>query len=298
MTDTIMYGNKTLKIKRFSGPLYRANTSTSYLSPRKNNVNNEKNVNNGNARPESLNIRASVNYAGAPMKYFTLSKNETRAYTKYDKPFVKTWNPVSDLVLLDILDLKTRRALGEIIGEESLAIAFPIKGNNVSRISTEETMMHDNIVLGAICTLNIADGYYMERLGNNMDFVFHSEVGLCPTAFGKLKLVAAKRNTSAPAGPNKSKRARSRLGYNNNNMAKYRQSRRRRGNNYNSNNNNVNRNGIGNKNENENEFPSILRRGLTMGNLESINNNNRKHNRGPLTMSMLFNNNNNTSMKE
>ena len=179
---------------------------------------------------------------------------------------------MGDLVLLDILDLKTRRALGQIIGEESLAIAFPIKGDKVSRISTEETMMHDDIVLGAICTLNIADGYYMERLGNNMDFVFHSEVGLCPTAFGKLKLVAAKRNISAPAPLNNTKRARSRVG--NNNMVNYRQSRRRRG----SNNNNVN--------ENKNRFPAV-RRGLTMGNLE---NNNEKRNNGPLKMSMLFNN--------
>lgn len=138
---------------------------------------------------------ASLNYRNAPMKYFTLNKNELGAYTKYGMPYIKTWKPSESLILIDILHRPTREALSKLIGANSLNIAFPIKENKVSRISEENTRQHDDIVLSNICKLANIDGYLMEKLEKNGKYVFHSEVGLCPRGFEKLVLEHVEKNS-------------------------------------------------------------------------------------------------------
>jgi hypothetical protein len=172
--------------------------------------------------------KASNNYRGAPMKYFTLDKGELSAYTRYGKPYVKTWATTEDLELVDILDINTRKALEAIPAlKDSLSVAFPIIRNKVSRVSTEETKHHDDIVLKIICDLGY-DGYYMKRLTNNNRYVFHSEVGLCPRAFYKLELQSVKRNAPPETRRNNSNKKKSRSRFtrrnnnnNNNNMGMY-----------------------------------------------------------------------------
>lgn len=176
--NSINIGSKRLKVVRFKQPLFRANRNTF-----------------------TVGLKSSTNYRGAPIKYFTLNESELKAYTKYGMPYKKTWQPESDLVLIDILDLSTRRALGELIGEDSLQYSFPINGRKVSRVSEENAKEHDDNVLKAICQLDPRlDGYYMKRLtNNNGEQIFHSEVGLCPRAYDKLKLTSVKRNTNQAA---------------------------------------------------------------------------------------------------
>jgi hypothetical protein len=150
-----------LKIIDFKKKLYRANKS-----------------------PANKNIFASVNYKGAPRKYFTLKKNELRAYTKKGTTYKKTWNVTSNLRLVDILDPDTRKNLEKFFTtnqeKKALKNAFPIKERVPSRNSFNVKV--DNIVLDKLCKLGY-DGYYMETIS-----AFHSEVGLCSTALDKLKL--------------------------------------------------------------------------------------------------------------
>ncbi len=157
-----------------------------------------------NERSFRINGRASNNYRGAPMKYFALNEREVNTYTRFGKPYVKTWEVTEDLNLVDILDLKTRKALATIPElKESIEIAFPIKQNKVSRESQENTKHHDDNVLRIICDLGY-DGYYMKNLTNNKDkYVFHSEVGLCPRAYHKLKL--KKSELKAPPDTHRNK---------------------------------------------------------------------------------------------
>jgi hypothetical protein len=181
--NTIMIDEHPLKIMRIKQPIFRADRTT-----------------------YTIGSKASNNYKNAPMKYFTLNNAELKAYTKYGMPYKKKWQPTSELILIDILDLSTRKNLEKIIGEESLKIAFPIKNDRVSRVSEEHTKIHDDKVLKAICTLNgeNIDGYYMKRItektknnNNNEEqekYVFHSEVGLCPKAFEKLQLEKVERS--------------------------------------------------------------------------------------------------------
>jgi hypothetical protein len=199
-----------LKLVRIADPIFRANKSTFRVG-----------------------LLASNNYRNAPMKYFTLNEKELSAYTKYGKPYKKKWQPTEELVLIDILDLSTRKALEEMIGSESLNIAFPITGNKVSRVSEEHTRIHDDNVLRAICALDDSiDGYYMKRLtkkdlnneGQNK-YVFHSEVGLCPRAFSKLRLESVQRSLNdVPIR----KRTRRNRNNNNNNISNIRKTKRRR----------------------------------------------------------------------
>ncbi len=150
-----------IKIKNFRGKLYRANKSNA-----------------------NKNIFASVNYRGAPRKYFTLRKNELSAYTKEGTSYKKTWRILSDLKLVDILDPQTRKNLEKYFTttneKKALKNAFPIKNSVPSRNSFSVTI--DNIVLDKLCELGY-DGYYMETIS-----AFHSEVGLCSKAFYKLQL--------------------------------------------------------------------------------------------------------------
>ena len=169
-----------------------------------------------------------------------------------DMPYKKTWQPTEELILIDILHKPTREKLAEKLAEkinvtESLNIAFPINGNNVSRVSDVDTKIHDDNVLKAICALNpLIDGYYMnkitKRVKNNNGVninktIFHSEVGLCSNAFHKIKLINSEKSNNAPPVNRNRKRTR-------NNINRY--------NNRNSRNNRNNRNNINNINKPEN----------------------------------------------
>ena len=150
-----------IKIKIFRDNLYRANKT-----------------------PANKNIFASVNYRGAPRKYFTLRKNELSAYTKEGTSYKKTWKVLSDLKLVKILDPETRKNLEKYFTtaneKKALKNAFPIKNSIPSRNSFSVRV--DNIVLDKLCELGY-DGYYMETIS-----AFHSEVGLCGRALDKLQL--------------------------------------------------------------------------------------------------------------
>jgi hypothetical protein len=185
-----------LKIIRTTNPIYRADKEYSRIGGIASNI-----------------------YEDAPIKYFTLNESELSAYTKYGMPYKKTWEPTEELVLIDILHKPTREKLAELIGTESLNIAFPINENKVSRVSEEDTKIHDDNVLKAICSLNpLIDGYYMDKItkrvknnngvnGNGVNSnginvnktIFHSEVGLCSKAFNKIKLIDSKKSNNAPA---------------------------------------------------------------------------------------------------
>ena len=130
--NSINVGGRRLRVIRFRQPLFRANRETFAVGE-----------------------KASVNYRGAPIKYFTLDEDELKAYTKYGMPYKKTWEPESEIVLVDILDLNTRRALGELIGEDSLQHSFPNINGKVSRVSEEDAKVHDDNVLRAICDLDL-----------------------------------------------------------------------------------------------------------------------------------------------
>jgi hypothetical protein len=164
------------------------------------------------------NILASVNYKNANMKYFTLNRSETNAYTKEGTTYVKNWDVIEDLDLVDILDLSTRRALEDkfksnTIFTNAINSAFPVINNKVHRISSSTN--EDNKILEKICELGY-DGYYMESKGS-----FHSEVGLCKRAFRKLKLLNKPERKYAPQKTRKRTRAeyeeQAKLNENNNN---------------------------------------------------------------------------------
>lgn len=136
---------------------------------------------------------ASINYRGAPVKYFTLTEKELNAYTKYNTTYKKTWKVTGNIRLVDILDLETRKALAEEFNRiqvNALNTAFPILENAVSRNSVDVDT--DNIVLEALCEMGY-DGYYMDTIK-----AFHSEVGLCPSAYSKLKLVKRELKKGIP----------------------------------------------------------------------------------------------------
>lgn len=189
----INIGGKRLKVVIFNtgGRLYRANQGTF-----------------------GVNSLASNDYRGAPMKYFTLNESELSAYTKYDKPYKKTWKPVENLTLIDILHRPTRDALAELIGTDDLNVSFPIRNGKVYRVSEEDEAYHDDNVLSAICNLGF-DGYYMKAIErtNNLKG-FHSEVGICGSSLHKLRLERVERIAEVPRAPTRKRR---RLNNNNNN---------------------------------------------------------------------------------
>ena len=170
-----------------------------------------------NNKRSTVGKRASNSYAGAPMKYFTLNEGELKAYTKYGKPYKKTWTPTSDLILIDILHKDTRQKLSTYVptAAPSLNIAFPIIGNKVLRRSNEDTRGHDDTVLSAICEMKnqngipLYDGYYMKAINsnnnNNNSPSFHSEVGICAHALSKLTLNKEEQNMVPPRAPMKKK---------------------------------------------------------------------------------------------
>jgi hypothetical protein len=185
--NSINIDGHKLKTIVFSGNLYRADRNFA-----------------------SVGISAAQNYKDAPMKYFTLYKDETSAYTKYGMRNIKTWKVSAPLVLIDIFDISTRNSLKELIGANALNVAFPLnKNGKVYRVSEENTKNKNDDVLRNICSLGAVDGYLMhkqeERIGGIVSF--HSEVGLCPKAFSKLVLIDLEKANVAPViAPRRNKR--------------------------------------------------------------------------------------------
>jgi hypothetical protein len=147
---------------------------------------------------------AARNYTGAPIKYFALTEANANIYlNSAHREFMKQWRVKEgeSLKLINILDRGTRNSLGAAMPKPHFNIAFPIKNNTVSRVSTENTKASDDAVLLALCELGGYDGYIMEPIKN----VFHSEVGLCAPALKKLELYSSKRkrapNLTRSRGP-------------------------------------------------------------------------------------------------
>ena len=170
--------------------------------------------------PTALNTLASVAYmregTEAPMKYFTTQMEEIRGYQSHN-PYTKQWRILQPLNVLNMTDVATRNELFNSAPPDvqaSIDIAFPIHANgNVYRYSEEHTAIHDDIVLSYICGLSAdIEGYLTSRqeTGNGI-MSFHSEVGVCRPALGKLVLenqtrtgappVANKRRSFAPPSP-------------------------------------------------------------------------------------------------
>ncbi len=179
--NTIQFRGKRLKVFHYTGHLYRADCETF-----------------------SRGSLASQNYRTAPMKYFTLEKGETSAYSRRGYPFIKTWRPSEPLILIDIFDVPTRNALKDLIGANgstnAINIAFPLNNKgSVYRVSEENTKNKNDDVLRSICEQGVFDGYYMgKQVARNKVGTFHSEVGLCPSAFRKLVLESVEKDPSAP----------------------------------------------------------------------------------------------------
>jgi hypothetical protein len=185
--NSINIDGHKLKTIVFSGNLYRADRNFA-----------------------SAGISAAQNYKDAPMKYFTLYKDETIAYTKYGMRNIKSWKVTAPLVLIDIFDISTRNSLKELIGADALNIAFPLnKNGKVYRVSEENTKNKNDDVLRNICSLGGVDGYLMHKQEERSGGIgsFHSEVGLCAKAFSKLVLVDLEKANVAPViAPRRNKR--------------------------------------------------------------------------------------------
>lgn len=191
-------------------------------------------------------------YKGASIKFFALTERNTNSYAKTSK-FLKKWEVKkgNQLILIDILDIPTREALAEIIGNDALDKAFPIRYDNENKVVQPETKNNiqslnnamylaknikyigrysnsnseegnpDYDVLKALCSLGIVDGYYMEPVEN-----FHSEIGLCACGLSKISLVGTSKSPAYIHQMQPVKKTRSRRFIKNNN-------------NNNSNNNNI-----------------------------------------------------------
>lgn len=258
---TIDIQGKRLQVVRFRDALYRADTTTFTVG--------------------SL---GSQNYARAPMKYFTLAKYETDSYSRRGMPFVKTWEPTEELVLIDILHPATRKALKELIGAGNINIAFPEHPNgSIYRVSEENTVASDDAVLSAICNLGVFDGYYMKTQksrNNGLVGAFHSEVGLCPRGLRKIRLEKVDKVAAAPRVVTHRRR---RNNNNNNNTLRGRNRDRNLGRNRGLNRvNNTRRTGRLFMNMNINATPRVKRtRGLfnnTVNNSNNSNNQNKNKN--------------------
>ena len=139
-------------------------------------------------------INGAAHYGSDALHFFTTKKEEVAPYTRIGKTYTKSWvmKPGTSLALLDIMDLKTRLFLENYISKANLDKAFPIRNGKVYRKSEKETAKIDGQIVFDICMLKDelgADGYYMARQeGGNGFLAFHSEIGLCKHAFGKLIL--------------------------------------------------------------------------------------------------------------
>jgi hypothetical protein len=167
----------SFKVIEYSGPLFRAEKY--------------KGVNNTTA---NRHYNQSV-----PYHFFTTVKAEVEPYRKFGTTYTKTWQPNEPLLLLDIMDISTRRLLENTINTNQLNVAFPIINNKVYRVSEEDSDHIDRAVLKAMCSLQHngrpIDGYFMKKQEAFPPRIssFHSEIGLCRRAFGKLMLEASER---------------------------------------------------------------------------------------------------------
>jgi hypothetical protein len=148
------------------------------------------------------NTRANKHYnRSIPFHFFTTAKNELGIYRKYGTTYTKTWRAEEPLLLIDIMDVDTRKLLENHIDKAKLNVAFPMINDKVYRVSEDYTVHIDRDILKGICSLQhtngrAIDGYYMKRQEGIplLEIMpFHSEVGLCQHAFRKLKLVQTER---------------------------------------------------------------------------------------------------------
>lgn len=158
---------------------------------------------------EGVARNGATHYGSDALHFFTTRKEEVASYTRKGTTYTKTWTTTEPLLLLDIMDLGTRLFLETRISKANLDASFPIKNGKVYRNSETETAKIDGQIVFDICMLKDelgADGYYMERQeGGNGFLPFHSEIGLCNHAFGKLTLVGdvnVKKEVANAQGPN------------------------------------------------------------------------------------------------
>lgn len=195
--NRISIDGKQLKVVHYNGELWRADYT--YIQK---------------------GVTARTNYRGAQYKYFTTSPNELNSYTRRGMSYIKKWQPRRPLVLIDILDKDTHTAVTQLIGEEYMKNPFPKnkkQGNKPYRVSTEATAKNDYAFLDRLCKLGL-DGYYMEKqLARNGVNGFHSEIGLCSTAFNDLILMSDGKSNNGPA-LKRNRTRKSRLQFNSNNV--------------------------------------------------------------------------------
>lgn len=141
-------------------------------------------------------------YPGADYKFFTLIKNNTTAYIKNKGyTYITQCTLISKdkpLILIDILDIKTRNNLSKLVNNtknntinnnkisKALDSAFPINNNRVIRLSNVNNITKynpDYDVIEFICKLDGIDGYYMDPKGA----FFHTEVALCRSGLNKIR---------------------------------------------------------------------------------------------------------------
>lgn len=157
--------------------------------------------------------QANRHYTTRYDKFFATRENETAKYIQNAlKGYTKEWKVTAPLHLIDILDLETRQALEHLVEHPALLdTAFPIRHNKVYRYSEDDTGQIDAQLLGELCRIRTDDGapiegYYMAkqqpnaaRQSEDPDIIgFHSEVGLCRSAFHKLFLTRTKFSKKAP----------------------------------------------------------------------------------------------------
>ncbi len=197
--DRISIHGKQLKVVYYNEPLWRADY---------------QHIRNG--------ANARMDYSGALYKYFTTSPDELESYTRKGMTYVKRWIPTRPLVLIDIMDKSTHSAIKQLIGEEYLKTPFPVNNEgNPYRVSEPSTTNQDYAFLDQLCKLSKNgefDGYYMkrqEKRKNEKVATFHSEIGLCSSAFDNLILQNPnKKEKIAPALPQKTRK---RINYNTHN---------------------------------------------------------------------------------
>lgn len=173
---------------RYDAPLYRGDKMTS----------NE--------------TRANRHYTTRYHKFFTTQESETEQYIKKaPKGYTKEWTVTEPLHLIDIMDRETRRELEHLIEHPAfLDTAFPVRHNKVYRYSEDDTAQIDARLLGELCQIQTddgtpIDGYYMAKQRLNAAnqnrapgiIGFHSEVGLCSSAFRKLLLTRTTLSSKA-----------------------------------------------------------------------------------------------------
>lgn len=180
---SISIDGEILNIIEYVGPLWRADKE--YFQP-----------------------RTTANKAfDRPIKYFALTEKDVASYATRN-PYIQKWSVARPLYLINIMDTATRTGLYRLIqkaGMSTAAIntAFPLKNGRVYRYSEEDTQVYDDEILMFMCQLGL-DGYYMERQEPRERVMpFHSEVGLCATAFHKLVLSEIIRSREPPRMPNR-----------------------------------------------------------------------------------------------